>query len=390
MDPSMLTTELATEIAKETSEILGYRVLITDNRGLVIGSGEPDRIGTMHSPSVQVAATQLASSKTRAELPDAGVRPGITMPIIIEGTTIGTVGIAGPVRTVRKLGRLVQRQTEILLRESFSQRTRVLRENAATQLVRDIVMYDERVLEEGVLRTRASELGYDLSGDRVAIAIESRDGTGTRAPRAQLVRDAFANRQDIVAELPQGRCVVLHRLSRSADPARAPRQRLLERCRAAANTLGGRGTVVRIGIGGIGRGVAALAGSCADADSALRIGRKCFPAHEVLDIETVRMHQVLESVPVPARERYVGSQLSALRRCGDAGQLRSTVIAWCTSGFNLVRTAALLGVHRNTVVYRLDKISGETGADIRDPRSALPMYLACLAEELSGPDPDGG
>ncbi|WP_338899553.1 helix-turn-helix domain-containing protein [Streptomyces sp. TG1A-60] len=35
--------------------------------------------------------------------------------------------------------------------------------------------------------------------------------------------------------------------------------------------------------------------------------------------------------------------------------------AWCESGFNLVRAAAALHVHRNTVVHRMQKIEQITG-----------------------------
>ncbi len=377
MDPAMLTVDLATEIATETSEILGYRVLITDNDGLVIGSGEPERIGTLHSPSIEVVATQRASSRTRAELADAGVRPGITMPITIDGATIGTVGIAGPPRTVRKLGRLVQRQTEILLRESLAHRTRVLHENAVAQLVRDIVMYDERVLEERVLTARAEELGYDLSGDRVAITVEPRDDR--RPLRIQAVREVFPGREDIVTELAPERCLVLHRTGR------APRERLVERCRSVLDTLRLRGgSDVRLGVGGIGRGVTALSRSCEEAGSALRIGTRCSPGEAVIDIEDVRVHQIVESVPAPVRSGFAERQLSALRARGDYEHLRATVIAWCTGGFHLGRTAALLNVHRNTVVYRLERIGQLTGTDIREPRHALAMHLACLADQLAG------
>jgi len=41
--------------------------------------------------------------------------------------------------------------------------------------------------------------------------------------------------------------------------------------------------------------------------------------------------------------------------------LRRTIITWSESGFSLVRAAAVLNIHRNTLVYRLDKIAQLTG-----------------------------
>jgi carbohydrate diacid regulator len=40
----------------------------------------------------------------------------------------------------------------------------------------------------------------------------------------------------------------------------------------------------------------------------------------------------------------------------DWPALRQTLVAWAEGGFNLLRAAERLHVHRNTLLYRLDKI----------------------------------
>jgi carbohydrate diacid regulator len=66
----------------------------------------------------------------------------------------------------------------------------------------------------------------------------------------------------------------------------------------------------------------------------------------------------------------------------DWPDLRATLIAWSESGFNLVRTAQALHIHRNTLIYRLEKVERLTGRPWRDHRSSLTLYLACLASQL--------
>ena len=72
------------------------------------------------------------------------------------------------------------------------------------------------------------------------------------------------------------------------------------------------------------------------------------------------------------------SQPELLSRENDFGALKQTLVAWCECGFNLVTTAQRLAIHRNTVIYRLDKISRLTARDAREPEVAIAMYLACL------------
>lgn len=371
MESVVLTLELAGEIADETTRILGHNVLITDANAQVIGSGDPSRIGTIHEASVAVLQSGVAArhdAKQAAAL--VGVLPGITMPIVLDGALVGTVGITGPPARVAQLGRLVQRQTEILLRESQFQRSQLLRANRLNQLVRDIVEFDARLVDEQIIHASGIELGYDLSQPRVAIAFEVQPGPVSYPSSVRAIGEIFGARMDLVAELATGRYVVLHHLS----PSDSPR----DRARRAAELLAERhGITVHVGIGAVGANVAALADSYADAVAALRLGDAGteMVIHAITDM---RVAQVLDSVSTQARERFTQSQLAPLADESDFAVLRATLVAWCESGCNLVATAQRLDIHRNTVIYRLDKISRLTGRDVREPRTAVALYLACL------------
>jgi carbohydrate diacid regulator len=375
MDQPVLTPELAGEIADETTRILGHNVLITDENARVIGSGDVSRVGSIHEASVSVLQSgDAASHNTEEAAALSGVLPGITMPIVLDGAVIGTVGITGsPVRVVR-LGRLVQRQTEILLRESLFQRTRLLRENRLTQLVRDITLFDPGLVDEQIIRASGVELGYDLTQPRVALLFEVQPGPHSQPSSVRLLGEIFGARTDIVAELAAGRYVLLHHLS--PDDV----EHVRERARRAAELLRDRhGIVAHVGIGETGSDVAALAASCADATAALRLGPDgAGTGIEVHEIANLRVRQLLSSASGRARARFTSSQLARLSRENDFDGLCDTLVAWCESGFNLVSTAQRLSIHRNTVIYRLDKIARTTARDVREPSVAIALYLACL------------
>ena len=59
-----------------------------------------------------------------------------------------------------------------------------------------------------------------------------------------------------------------------------------------------------------------------------------------------------------------------------------TLVAWCEGGFHLVHTSQALHIHRNTLLYRLEKIERLTGRPWRDHRATLTLYLACQADQL--------
>jgi carbohydrate diacid regulator len=375
MDAQVLTPELAAEIADETTRILGHNVLITDQNSEVIGSGDVSRVGSIHEASVAVVQTGVAASHNAQEAATlVGVRPGITMPIVLDGAVIGTVGITGSPAQVVRLGRLVQRQTEILLRESMFQRTRQLRENRLTQLARDVVEFDPRVLDEQIILATGVELGYDLAQQRVAVLIQVQPGPESYPSSVRAIGEVFDARTDIVAELAAGRYVVLHHSSAHEEHVRSRAHRAAELLRER------HGIIAHVGIGECGRGVAALAGSCADAADALRLTGDS-RGIEVVEISDVRVRQLLDSASAGARARFARSQLDPLSAENDFPALKQTLVAWAESGFNLVATAQRLDIHRNTVIYRLDKISRLTTRDVRDPEVGIASYLACLIDD---------
>ncbi|MFI2631009.1 CdaR family transcriptional regulator [Streptomyces collinus] len=390
----MLSPSLAQEIAGDTSAVIGFNVLITDAEGTVIGSGDSSRVGTFHEASVEVVRTKEPATHNASQAQSLrGVRPGITLPLVTDGQAVGTVGITGTPAQVGRFGLLVKRQTEILIRESVMLRSRLLAERAAEKLLTDIASYDPQVVEGDFLMFRAAELGFDLRLRRVAVAFEvsvpgpgvrrgarARDMSLVRTELLRTVRDVFADPQDIVAGTAPGRIGVLHRL-----PARAPAGSLVADCRRVADVVAAQdGLVARAGLGEPAASVGALHDSYQDACDALRLGARVDGARTVHAISDLRVHQLLAAVGQSARTRLLDLTAAPLRDQPDWPALRDTVTAWCESGFSLVKASAALHIHRNTVVYRMDKIERLTGRPLREHRTAMALYLACLADRLGG------
>ncbi|MFC8198503.1 CdaR family transcriptional regulator [Streptomyces sp. NPDC057298] len=391
----MLSPSLAQEIAGDTSAVIGFNVLITDADGMVIGSGDTHRVGTFHEASVEVIRTQEAATHNTSQAHRLqGVRPGVTLPLVTDGQAVGTVGITGTPAQVRRFGLLVKRQTEILLRESVMLRSRLLAERAAEKLLADVASYDPQVVEGEFLVFRAAELGFDLRLRRVAVAFEvtvpdtggrrrgapTRDMALVRSELLRTVREVFADPQDIVATTAPGWIGVLHRL-----PAEESDGSLAADCRRVTDLVVAQGGLTaRAGVGEAATSVGALHHSYQDACDALRLGARLSGHTPVRLIADLRVHQVLAAAGQPARNRLVELTAAGLRAQPDWPMLRDTITAWCEHGFNLVRAAAALHVHRNTVVYRMHKIEQITGRPLRDHRTTMALYLACLADQLGG------
>ncbi|MGH2532991.1 MAG: PucR family transcriptional regulator, partial [Thermomicrobiales bacterium] len=80
----------------------------------------------------------------------------------------------------------------------------------------------------------------------------------------------------------------------------------------------------------------------------------------------------------------LGDLISGDRR----GTLRETLLAYLAAGGSHVEAAARLGIHRNTLAYRLKQIASLTGHEPTDPNTRLVLHLALLAAALP-PAPSG-
>ncbi|QJY46097.1 PucR family transcriptional regulator [Pseudonocardia broussonetiae] len=84
-------------------------------------------------------------------------------------------------------------------------------------------------------------------------------------------------------------------------------------------------------------------------------------------------------------ERYFGP----LRAGGHVGsQLEETVRAYLDHGRNSVRTARVLGVHPNTLRYRLRRFEEVVAADLENPRCLAELWWACEVARLVPDDGD--
>src|SRR6266516_1848293 len=153
---------LRSTVRARRSDVIGRLIrIIASGRG---------RVYTIRTSSRRAGGSHMLTPSLAHAL--RGVKPGMTLPLVIDSRAVGTVGITGAPGRVRRFGLVVRRQTEILLQESAQLRSRLLRERALEDLLRDIAAYDAELIEPDFMLFRATELGYDLTLPRVVVILD--------------------------------------------------------------------------------------------------------------------------------------------------------------------------------------------------------------------------
>ena len=89
-----------------------------------------------------------------------------------------------------------------------------------------------------------------------------------------------------------------------------------------------------------------------------------------------------------ALQSYAADTLGDLIEGDRRGTLQETLLAFLESGGSQIEAARVLGVHRNTLAYRLKQIAELTGANPTHPQERLSLHVALIASKLP-PSPRG-
>lgn len=114
-----LNDALAHQIVSRAMKILSFSVNVMDERGLIIASGNPERLHQRHEGAVLALTENRVveiSEATAREL--KGVRPGINLPIAYQGELLGVIGISGDPDIVRAYAELVRMTAELILEQA--------------------------------------------------------------------------------------------------------------------------------------------------------------------------------------------------------------------------------------------------------------------------------
>jgi sugar diacid utilization regulator len=103
----------------------------------------------------------------------------------------------------------------------------------------------------------------------------------------------------------------------------------------------------------------------------------------VCGYQELRVHAVLEDVAASRTGQSFASDILGPLRDPAAGDLESAVLAYVSSGGNVNAAARDLHIHRNTMLYKLDRASRLLGMDLRQAENQFAVWLAHTLDLLA-------
>lgn len=382
---------IAQDIVEKTSEILQYPISITDDKGYIIGATDKTRVGIFHEPSLEVIKKNIMVD-CRSEI-EKKILPGVSVPIKFNNKVIGVLGIVGEPREVEKYGQLVKNQVEMLCQEAFRKEMIELKEKMIEVFVHQIIHYKENEENEHILNY-TNLLEIDMHKDQICLLIDihnlSEKISAGNFPLPYFQREVmdFLNllfqehKGDIVSFLNIERFIIIKSLPFQHSYSSFI-ERLDEKLEKLNLFLHSKYQVSAcLAVGDISHGIKEVAESYNNAKKAMYIGISSGQSSGLFVYnEREIMIRLLPKELSASYQKKLMKIISPLIEHDSYDVLSATFIAYCKNNMKLSEASRNMFVHRNTTIYRLERISEITSLNTSNFEHCMLLYTAIQSYE---------
>ena len=243
------------------------------------------------------------------------------------------------------------------------------------------------------LARQAERLGHRLPHRAWVIALEPDDARAEAEMSTRGRQDRLdAALADLVRRRIPGALTVVRSASAvvlvpvEAAPDLSSVERLAEQVLAVSGPVL-RPATVSVGIGNLATSVAELARSHVEARQALRLSRRAGARSRVTSYRSLGAFRLLLEVQSPEALRgFVTELLGPLLKYAESREtpLLETLEALAASRWIRRAAARSLGIHINSMTYRIERIESLTGLSMDDPETRVAIAIALRARAMLG------
>ncbi|MFK9094592.1 CdaR family transcriptional regulator [Bacillus salipaludis] len=392
---------IAQDIIEKTSEILQYPISITDNEGIIIGSTDKSRIGIFHQPSLEVIKKNvIVDCKNEIE---KKILPGVSAPLKFNHKVIGVLGIVGEPREVEKYVQLVKNQVEMMCHEAFRKEMVELKEKMVEMFVYQLIHFTENGDDRnGQILQSAKLLEFDIHTNRVCLLIDIKNFSETLStktttddlfgsfPLQYFQREVLSflqlifqeNKDDIISFLSLERFIVIKSLPYPRSYT-VLLESLDEKLQKINNFLAAKYRVSAcMAAGDVSSSLSGIAESYHNAGKAMTIGMRFDPDTLIhLYNERETLFRLLPKELTTNYQDKLLKLIAPLTQQDNYDILASTFIGFCKYNMNLSEASRNMYIHRNTIIYRLEKISEITSLQTSSFEHCMLLYTAIQCYE---------
>ena len=257
---------------------------------------------------------------------------------------------------------------------------------AAFQIQNLLVAYKERFDKDNFIKNllldnlllvdiynRSKKLRIDTDVRRIAVIIELNNDKELNG--LEIVRGIYTGKtKDFITAVDEKSVIVVREVKENENY-----EALTKSCKGLLDMLHSEGlTKCRIALGTIVHEIKDVSRSYKEAKMALDVGKIFYSNKNVVAYNRLGIGRLIYQLPIPLCQMFIKEIFEGKAPDDFDDETLSTINKFFENSLNVSETSRQLYIHRNTLVYRLDKIQKITGLDLRVFDDAITFKIALM------------
>lgn len=256
---------------------------------------------------------------------------------------------------------------------------------AAFQIQNLLVAYKERYDKDNFIKNllldnlllvdiynRAKKLHIETSVNRVVFLIETKDEKDSNA--LETVKGLFAGKsRDFITQVDEKNIILVKELKEEGyEDMEKTANVILDMLNTEAMIS------VHVSFGTIVNEIKDVSRSYKEAKMALDVGKIFYSDQNVIAYSSLGIGRLIYQLPMPLCKMFIGEIFGENTPDDFDDETIATINKFFENSLNVSETSRQLYIHRNTLVYRLDKLEKSTGLDLRVFDDAITFKIALM------------
>lgn len=274
----------------------------------------------------------------------------------------------------------------ILLAKGGSDDVFMIGKMASFQIQSLLVAYKERLDKDNFIKNllldnlllvdiynRAKKLHIDTEARRVIFIIETEHDKDSN--KLDTIRTLLGSKiKDFVTAVDEKDIIVVKELGfgESYNDLEKSAKEMLDILKAEGEEN------IRIAYGTIVNDIKEVSKSYKEAKMALDVGKIFFDDKNIIAYNTLGIGRLIYQLPIPLCKMFIREIFEGKSPDEFDEETLTTINKFFENSLNVSETSRQLYIHRNTLVYRLDKLQKSTGLDLRVFEDAITFKIALM------------
>jgi carbohydrate diacid regulator len=350
----MISNQIIQNTIEGLKTITRIELSVMDPDGKILATTEEEKLGEYN-----YAVPDFIHSQAESQL----VQGYQFFKVFDDRTVEYVISAQGEAEDVYKIGKIASFQIQNLL---VAYKERFDKDNFVKNLLLDNLLLVD-------IYNRSKKLHIETDVRRVSMIVETKFEKDTNA--LEIVRSIFpAKTKDFITAVDEKNIILVKEL-KSTDTI----DDIEKLARMIVDTLNSEAmSSVYVAIGTVVNDIKDVSKSYKEAKMALEVGKIFYTEAHVMAYENLGIGRLIYQLPIPLCKMFISEIFEGQSPDEFDDETLATINKFFENSLNVSETSRQLYIHRNTLVYRLDKLQKNTGLDLRTFEDAITFKIALM------------